>query len=52
MCQPVRSVYGQLQCGGIGHARAIEVGRMDTLLPGELPDLLGCAVHEHHTDVQ
>ena len=36
--------------GRIGHAGAIEVGRRDTLILGECLNLLGCAVHQHHTD--
>ena len=50
--ETVRGFYGQLQGRGIGHAGAIEVGRLDTLLLGESLNLLGCAVHQHHTDVQ
>jgi hypothetical protein len=50
--ETVCSTYGELQCQGISHAGAIEVGRPNTLLVGEILNLLGCAVHEHHTDVQ
>ena len=50
--ETVRGVYGQLQRRGIGHAGTIEVGRLDTLPLGQSFNLLGCAVHEHHTDIQ
>ena len=35
VCETVRGVYGQLQRGSVGHAGAVEVGRLDTLLFGE-----------------
>ena len=50
--ETVRGVHGQLQGRGIGHAGAIEVGRLDTLLLGESLNLRRRPVHEHHADVQ
>ena len=50
--ETVRGVNGQLQCRGIGHAGAIQVGGLDILLFGESLNLLGRAVHQHHADVQ
>ena len=50
--ETVRNVDGQLQCRGVGHAGGLEVGRLDTLLLRQSLNLLGCAVHQHHKDVQ
>ena len=52
MRQTVCGVHGQLQCRGIGHASAIEVGRLNSLLLGESFNLRGCAVHEHDANIQ
>ena len=43
---------GELQCRGIGHAGAVEVGGLDILLLGERLNLFRRAVHHHHSDVQ
>ncbi len=48
----VRGFNGELQCRGVGHAGAIEVGGLDILLLGERLNLFGSAVHDHHADVQ
>ncbi len=50
--ETVRGFYGQLQGRGIGHAGAIQVGRLDALLLGESLNLLRRTVHDHHADVQ
>src|SRR5271163_1642921 len=52
----VRELIGgldsQVQGGGIGHAGSVQVGRVDAFLLGQSLNLLGCAVHQHHADVQ
>ena len=52
MRETVRGVYGQLQCRGVGYAGTIQIRRLNTLPLGEDLNLLGCAVHQNHTDVQ
>ena len=48
----MRGFNGELQCRGVGHAGAVEVGGLDILLLGECLHLFGSAVHHHHPDVQ
>src|ERR1700744_2148965 len=48
----VRSLHGDLQGCGIGHAGTVEAGRVDALLLGQGLDLFRRSVDDHDTNVQ
>ena len=50
--QPVGGGERELQGVGVGHTRAVEVGRLDFQLLGQRLDLRGGAVDEHDANVQ
>ena len=50
--ETVRSVHGKLQCSCVSNPGAIQVRSVDALLLGQSLDLLGRAMHQHHSDVQ